>query len=583
MSNPLPMLNGDKTAVGDFSTDPSVNMVAAIRDHISCTKPVQVDNFVTEDTKAGIIYPCDFDHMYASLTEGTVVQRENLEVKHLKDLLLLHLDLIQQQSEQLVTKDKQISSLRQENETLRQRLERMDRRVNLHKQRDGLMPPVDNIAERSPPVPSFESTFVVPKLEPNVLPSSPESVVSAPVPAVRQHFYRPGTPFPGRIEYREEPRYSPPLQHREVVATRENGVPSANATLAVAPPAACEAEEEPPKRRRTDEGEPSPRVPSPTGHPSSLGGERVSDTALDSDGATPHRDSSETSHTDDCQRMGRGTAAWVSCAGRRRRRLHFRHGRSNESESSAVSQPHSPTRSGSGDSRHPSRGRGRRALRVQHRGRTAGGRRRRRSGDAFKDVLSTDRAYWTTIGELSSALRLHEGLGTDCTTVEVPSWRHKVYTSCYAMEGTENLDDEVFSKRHQRYESDERRRKRWDVQRIREQRHVEKLRQQEAARAVSAPIGRASGGHRRSDDNPLASLWPSPEDVTYVEIGEKLPVAAFGAPVINFHPNEFSLPWKWRPGVPEKMLRRRHHGPYTNRDGVPHQGREGGGGGGTKR
>lgn len=38
------------------------------------------------------------------------------EVRYLKDLLLLHLDLIQQQSEQLLTKDKLISSLRQEND-----------------------------------------------------------------------------------------------------------------------------------------------------------------------------------------------------------------------------------------------------------------------------------------------------------------------------------------------------------------------------------------------------------------------------------------------------------------------------------
>lgn len=405
-----------------------------------------------------------------------------------------------------------------------------------------------------------------------MLPSTPESVVTATVPAVRQHFYRPPTPFPSRIEFHEEPKYSPPLQHREVSA-RENGVPGASTTSAVAPLAACEAEGEPAKRRKTDEGEVPARVLSPATRPSSPGSERACDALLDSDGAVARRDSSEASHTDESRRVGRGTAAWVSCAGRRRRRLHFRHGRSNESESSAVSRPHSPTRSGSGDSRHTSRGRGRRTPRVRHGARSASGRRRRRSGDAFRDVLSTDRAYWTTIGELPSALRLHDGLGTDCTTVEVPSWRHKVYTSCYAMEGTENLDDEVFSKRHQRYESDERRRKRWDVQRIREQRHVEKLRQQEAARAVAAPLGRAAGGHRRSDDNPLASLWPSPEDVTYVEIGEKLPVAAFGAPVVNFHPNEFSLPWKWRPGVQEKMLRRRHHGPY--RDGVTQQGRDG--------
>lgn len=36
-----------------------------------------------------------------------------------------------------------------------------------------------------------------------------------------------------------------------------------------------------------------------------------------------------------------------------------------------------------------------------------------------------------------------------------------MYTSCYSMEGTENLDDEVFNRRHLRLENDERRRKRF--------------------------------------------------------------------------------------------------------------------------
>lgn len=81
-------------------------------------------------------YPCDFDHMYASMTDGggpasatlplgasplrgnEARQTDQTEVKHLKELLLLHLDLIQQQSEQIVTKDKLLSALRQENETV---------------------------------------------------------------------------------------------------------------------------------------------------------------------------------------------------------------------------------------------------------------------------------------------------------------------------------------------------------------------------------------------------------------------------------------------------------------------------------
>lgn len=119
MSNASPILNGENTGgVADFSTDASVNMVAAIHDHISCAKPLQVDPFNVQDSKAGILtYSCEFDHMYASLTEGTTVQKDD-EVKHLKELLLLHLDLIQRQSEQLVTSEKQLSALRQENETV---------------------------------------------------------------------------------------------------------------------------------------------------------------------------------------------------------------------------------------------------------------------------------------------------------------------------------------------------------------------------------------------------------------------------------------------------------------------------------
>jgi male-specific lethal 1 len=44
------------------------------------------------------------------------------------------------------------------------------------------------------------------------------------------------------------------------------------------------------------------------------------------------------------------------------------------------------------------------------------------------------------------------------------------------MEGTENIEDETMLRRHQKFELDEKKRKRWDIQRMREQRHLEKLR-----------------------------------------------------------------------------------------------------------
>lgn len=55
--------------------------------------------------------------MYAHHTGDAAKCRELAdEVAHLKAMILFHLDLIQQQSEANAAKDKQISTLRQENE-----------------------------------------------------------------------------------------------------------------------------------------------------------------------------------------------------------------------------------------------------------------------------------------------------------------------------------------------------------------------------------------------------------------------------------------------------------------------------------
>ena len=55
-------------------------------------------------------------------------------------------------------------------------------------------------------------------------------------------------------------------------------------------------------------------------------------------------------------------------------------------------------------------------------------------------------------------------------------WRVVAFSPTYTMEGTEDIEDETFLRRHQKFELDEKKRKRWDIQRMREQRHVEKLR-----------------------------------------------------------------------------------------------------------
>lgn len=65
-----------------------------------------------------------YDHMYASNTADGVdlnpadpnCQNTESEVKFLKEWLLLHLDLIQQQNDEILNKDKIIFNLKQENE-----------------------------------------------------------------------------------------------------------------------------------------------------------------------------------------------------------------------------------------------------------------------------------------------------------------------------------------------------------------------------------------------------------------------------------------------------------------------------------
>ncbi|CAH0402027.1 unnamed protein product [Chilo suppressalis] len=121
-------------------------------------------------------------------------------------------------------------------------------------------------------------------------------------------------------------------------------------------------------------------------------------------------------------------------------------------------------------------------------------------------------------------------------SVEVPRWREKPYTSCYTLEGTENLDDKVYEKRHQKLEAEERRQLRWHMRRIREQRHVERLRQRQRD---------PWGGNNSSFQQPsVFTIWPQPQrDVRFIEITDTLPVMAFGEILPALPESDFVLPW----------------------------------------
>ncbi|XP_053624232.1 uncharacterized protein LOC128683057 [Plodia interpunctella] len=160
--------------------------------------------------------------------------------------------------------------------------------------------------------------------------------------------------------------------------------------------------------------------------------------------------------------------------------------------------------------------------------------------------MVTNKPYHTLVGDpdLSWYLGLDPHIKSEdvdppadakASTVEVPRWREKPYTSSYAMEGTENLDDKVFEKRHQKLEAEERRQLRWHMRRIREQRHVERLRQRQ----------RDSWCGNTSPTAPAVfTVWPQPQrDVRFIEITDTLPVMAFGEILPALPDADFVLPW----------------------------------------
>ncbi|XP_054898981.1 male-specific lethal 1 homolog isoform X2 [Poeciliopsis prolifica] len=118
--------------------------------------------------------------------------------------------------------------------------------------------------------------------------------------------------------------------------------------------------------------------------------------------------------------------------------------------------------------------------------------------------------------------------------VAIPSWRenHIEPLEEDACNIPEPLDDGTFLKRHAKLELDEKRRKRWDIQRIREQRVFQRL-QQRMNRKKTV----------QETEPELSSFYPETEDVEAIVITPFLPVVAFGRPLPKLSQQNFELPW----------------------------------------
>ncbi|XP_067869569.1 male-specific lethal 1-like 1 isoform X4 [Heterodontus francisci] len=120
-------------------------------------------------------------------------------------------------------------------------------------------------------------------------------------------------------------------------------------------------------------------------------------------------------------------------------------------------------------------------------------------------------------------------------TVAIPSWKEhsaEPLRDLQPDEIIENLDDCAFAKRHAKLELDEKRRKRWDIQRIREQRLLQRL---------QLRMYKKKGIQELEPE--ILSFFPEPDDVESLVITPFLPVVAFGRPLPKLSQQNFELPW----------------------------------------
>ncbi|KAJ7992230.1 hypothetical protein DPEC_G00276360 [Dallia pectoralis] len=165
------------------------------------------------------------------------------------------------------------------------------------------------------------------------------------------------------------------------------------------------------------------------------------------------------------------------------------------------------------------------------------------------DYLSTTDMYLCRWHEPPPSPTWQEPSPKKQEPVAIPSWKENLMEPLgedEAFDIPENLDDNVFLKRHSKHELDEKRRKRWDIQRIREQRMFQRLQQRMNKRK----------GIQESEPE-VFSFYPDAEDAESLLITPFLPVAAFGRPLPKLTRRNFDLPWldersRCRVEVPKK-------------------------------
>ena len=103
--------------------------------------------------------------------------------------------------------------------------------------------------------------------------------------------------------------------------------------------------------------------------------------------------------------------------------------------------------------------------------------------------------------------------------LEIPSWREKIYTPRRSARITEDLSDDSFDQRHSKFEIEEQKRQRWDLQFTRQQ----SLRKNRPSSSIET-------------EGELSTFWPDINSLEFIEVTDTLPVSAFGIQLRRLKP-----------------------------------------------
>lgn len=161
-----------------------------------------------------------------------------------------------------------------------------------------------------------------------------------------------------------------------------------------------------------------------------------------------------------------------------------------------------------------------------------------------QSYLSTTKAYMTHEWQLDEIEMEVNQLITDepckdaSDTLEIPKWKTWEFSnmrdpSLPHHRDVEDVSEDAYVRRHAKFLMDERKRKKWDVQRIREQRNIERLKRRHCKDELN----------QQTNDNEIVSFFPPAENIKRIIITDDLPVSAFGELIPALPTSEFNLPW----------------------------------------